>query len=46
MTSASVTFVGTAITLLRLDAFTVLTDPNFLHRGQRAYLGKGLWHGG
>src|SRR6185312_5899087 len=20
-----------------------LTDPNFLHRGQRAYLGKGLW---
>jgi L-ascorbate metabolism protein UlaG (beta-lactamase superfamily) len=21
----------------------VLTDPNFLHRGQRAYLGKGLW---
>ncbi|WP_110180763.1 MBL fold metallo-hydrolase [Nocardioides solisilvae] len=39
----TLTFVGTATTLLRLGAFTVLTDPNFLHRGQRAYLGKGLW---
>jgi L-ascorbate metabolism protein UlaG (beta-lactamase superfamily) len=29
--------------VLRLGAFTVLTDPNFLHLGQRAYLGKGLW---
>lgn len=37
------TFVGTATTVLRLGSFTVLTDPNFLHRGQRAYLGKGLW---
>jgi L-ascorbate metabolism protein UlaG (beta-lactamase superfamily) len=40
---ASLTFVGTATTLLRLGTFTVLTDPNFLHQGQRAYLGKGLW---
>jgi L-ascorbate metabolism protein UlaG (beta-lactamase superfamily) len=39
----TLTFVGTATTLLRLGQFTVLTDPNFLHRGQRAYLGKGLW---
>lgn len=39
----SLTFVGTATTLLRLGSFTLLTDPNFLHRGQRAYLGKGLW---
>jgi len=38
----SLTFVGTATTLLRLGGFTVLTDPNFLHRGQRAYLGYGL----
>ena len=37
------TFVGTATTLIRLGSFTLLTDPNFLHRGQRAYLGKGLW---
>jgi L-ascorbate metabolism protein UlaG (beta-lactamase superfamily) len=39
----SLEFIGTATTLLRLGPFTLLTDPNFLHRGQRAYLGKGLW---
>src|ERR671916_11718 len=39
----TLTFGGTATTLLRLGPFTLLTDPNFLHRGQRAYLGKGLW---
>ena len=39
----SLTFIGTATTLVRLGGFTLLTDPNFLHRGQRAYLGKGLW---
>jgi L-ascorbate metabolism protein UlaG (beta-lactamase superfamily) len=39
---ASLTFVGTATTLQRLGPFTVLTDPNFLHRGERAYLGHGL----
>ena len=38
----SLEFIGTATTLLRLGPFTLLTDPNFLHRGQRAYLGKGL----
>ena len=38
----SLQFVGTATTVLRLGPFTVLTDPNFLHRGQLAYLGKGL----
>ena len=41
--TGSLTFVGTATTVLRLGSFAVLTDPNFLHRGQRAYLGKGLW---
>jgi L-ascorbate metabolism protein UlaG (beta-lactamase superfamily) len=40
---ASLEFVGTATTLLRMGPFTVLTDPNFLHRGQRAYLGNGLY---
>jgi L-ascorbate metabolism protein UlaG (beta-lactamase superfamily) len=40
---ATLEFVGTATTLLRLGPFTFLTDPNFLHRGQRAYLGKGLF---
>jgi L-ascorbate metabolism protein UlaG (beta-lactamase superfamily) len=43
VTDASLEFIGTATTVLRLGPFTLLTDPNFLHRGQRAYLGKGLW---
>jgi L-ascorbate metabolism protein UlaG (beta-lactamase superfamily) len=38
----SLTFIGTATTVLRFGPFTLLTDPNFLHRGQFAYLGKGL----
>jgi L-ascorbate metabolism protein UlaG (beta-lactamase superfamily) len=37
-----VTFVGNATVLLEWGPFTVLTDPNFLHAGQRAYLGYGL----
>jgi L-ascorbate metabolism protein UlaG (beta-lactamase superfamily) len=41
--AGSVTFVGTATTVLRLGDFTFLTDPNFLHKGQRAYLGYGMW---
>lgn len=40
---AAVTFIGTATTVLTLGDFTLLTDPNFLHAGQRAYLGYGLW---
>jgi L-ascorbate metabolism protein UlaG (beta-lactamase superfamily) len=39
----AITFIGTATTIVRLGSFTVLTDPNFLHRSQRAYLGRGLW---
>ncbi|WP_219467883.1 MBL fold metallo-hydrolase, partial [Nonomuraea rhizosphaerae] len=39
---ASVRFIGNATTLIRCNGFTILTDPNFLHRGQRAYLGYGL----
>ena len=42
MSGDTLQFVGTATTVLRLGAFTILTDPNFLHRGQRAYLGYGL----
>ncbi|MBW0112088.1 hypothetical protein I4I84_25560, partial [Pseudonocardia sp. KRD-182] len=38
----SLTFGGTATTLLRLGGFTLLTDPNFLHRGRRVHLGYGL----
>jgi L-ascorbate metabolism protein UlaG (beta-lactamase superfamily) len=39
----TLTFGGNATTLLRIGGFTLLTDPSFLRRGQRAYLGKGLW---
>ncbi|GII00592.1 MBL fold metallo-hydrolase [Planobispora takensis] len=39
---ASVLFIGNATVLIRYGGFTLLTDPNFLHRGQRAYLGYGL----
>ncbi|WP_067806684.1 MBL fold metallo-hydrolase [Nocardia beijingensis] len=38
----SITFVGNATTLLSYGEITLLTDPNFLHRGQHAYLGYGL----
>ena len=41
-THCSMTFVGTATSVLRFGPITLLTDPNFLHRGQFAYLGKGL----
>jgi L-ascorbate metabolism protein UlaG (beta-lactamase superfamily) len=40
--TASLTFVGTATTVLRLGGFTLLTDPNFIRRGQRVHLGYGL----
>ena len=43
MTRTTLEFVGTATTVLRLGPFTLLTDPNFLHRGQRVYLGNGLF---
>ncbi len=38
----SLFFVGTATTLIRWAGITVLTDPNFLHRGERVHLGFGL----
>src|SRR4051794_35633367 len=36
------TFIGTATVLVRYGGFTFLTDPNFLHAGDHAYLGLGL----
>lgn len=42
MASGTLTFVGNATVLLEYGPFRLLTDPNFLHRGQRAYLGWGL----
>ncbi|MEV6759149.1 MBL fold metallo-hydrolase [Streptomyces sp. NPDC051105] len=35
-------FIGTATVLLRFGDLVLLTDPNFLHRGERAHLGYGL----
>lgn len=40
--AAQIHFVGNATLLLRYGPFTLLTDPNFLHRGQFAHLGYGL----
>ena len=40
--NGSVFFIGTATTLIRYAGFTILTDPNFLHKGERVRLGYGL----
>jgi len=40
---ASILFVGTATTVLRLGAFTLLTDPNFLHAGDPVHLRYGVF---
>jgi len=38
----SVQFIGTATVLIRYQGFTILTDPNFLHKGDRVHLGYGI----
>lgn len=38
----SIFFVGNATVILRYAAFTILTDPNFLHRGDHVHLGYGM----
>jgi L-ascorbate metabolism protein UlaG (beta-lactamase superfamily) len=35
-------FIGNATLLIRYGQLTLLTDPNFLHKGQYAHLGYGL----
>ena len=40
---ASVTFIGNATNVLRLGAFTLLTDPSFVPAGSRVHLGYGMW---
>jgi L-ascorbate metabolism protein UlaG (beta-lactamase superfamily) len=35
-------FIGNATVLLRYAGFTLLTDPNFIHRGESVPLGYGL----
>jgi L-ascorbate metabolism protein UlaG (beta-lactamase superfamily) len=41
-TAGSIQFIGTATVLIRFAGFTILTDPNFLHRGDHVHLGYGL----
>ena len=38
----SLTFIGNATVLLRVAELTILTDPNFIHRGEEVPLGYGL----
>jgi L-ascorbate metabolism protein UlaG (beta-lactamase superfamily) len=38
----SVFFIGTATVIIRYAGFTILTDPNFLHKGEYVKLGYGL----
>src|SRR5215470_4604840 len=38
----SIFFVGNATVILRYAGFTILTDPNFLHRGDHVHLGYGM----
>lgn len=38
----SVQFIGNATVLLRYRGLTILTDPNFLHKGEDVHLGYGL----
>ena len=38
----TVFFVGNATVLIRYAGFTILTDPNFLHKGEHVHLGYGL----
>ncbi|MFL6675047.1 MAG: MBL fold metallo-hydrolase [Massilia sp.] len=35
-------FIGTATVLIRFQGFTILTDPNFLHKGDHVHLGYGI----
>jgi glyoxylase-like metal-dependent hydrolase (beta-lactamase superfamily II) len=38
----SIQFIGNATVLIRYAGLTILTDPNFIHRGQSVPLGYGL----
>jgi hypothetical protein len=40
--NGTVQFIGTATVLIRYQGLTILTDPNFLHKGDHVHLGYGL----
>ncbi|KAI1813145.1 Metallo-hydrolase/oxidoreductase [Poronia punctata] len=39
---ASVSFIGTATTIIEWQGLRILTDPNFLHEGDHVHLGPGV----
>ena len=41
-TNASLYFVGTATTILEWEGLRLMTDPNFLHKGDHVHLGPGV----
>ncbi|PVH95345.1 Metallo-hydrolase/oxidoreductase [Periconia macrospinosa] len=41
-TNATLTFIGTATTILEWEGLRILTDPNFLHAGDHVHLGPGV----
>jgi len=40
--TGSIQFIGTATVLVRYRGLVILTDPNFLHKGEHVHLGYGL----
>ena len=40
--NASLFFVGTATTILEWEGLRLMTDPNFLHKGDHVHLGPGV----
>src|SRR4051794_21686133 len=40
--SGTIRFIGTATVLIHYHGMTILTDPNFLHRGDHVHLGYGI----
>jgi L-ascorbate metabolism protein UlaG (beta-lactamase superfamily) len=40
--AGSVQFIGTATLIIRQLGLTILTDPNFLHKGDKIHIGYGL----
>jgi len=40
--NGTVQFIGTATALIRYQGFTILPDPNFLHKGDHVHLGYGI----
>ncbi|KAI8589857.1 beta-lactamase superfamily domain-containing protein [Geranomyces variabilis] len=41
--NGSVFFVGTATCIIRWAGLTLMTDPNFLHKGDHVHLGPGIY---